>query len=230
MEESLSSGLYVILKVYRGLVKWYDRSLQNFWWEFDSLIPCYKPLYFSGFFMFIDLKKKIRWMIILQYVWKYNSPIGEILMSADREGLTGLWFKNQKYFASKLKGEYSEKNLKIFEKTAEWLDIYFNGENPGFTPYLHLNGTPFQMTVWEILRQIPYGNTVTYKEIACQIVRQRGITQMSAQAVGGAVGRNPISIIIPCHRVVGSDGNLTGYAGGIDKKSYLLSLEKTKKD
>ena len=180
----------------------------------------------SAVFSCLQRKNKVDDM---QYVWKYNSPIGEILMSADRERLTGLWFKEQKYFASKLKGEYSEKNLKIFEKTAEWLDLYFNGENPKVTIHLHLDGTPFQREVWEILRKIPYGHTVTYKEIACRIAQQRGIEQMSAQAVGGAVSRNPISIIVPCHRVVGSNGNLTGYAGGIDKKSYLLSLEKDAK-
>lgn len=107
----------------------------------------------------------------------------------------------------------------------KWLDIYFSGRAPDFTPPLHPVGTPFQMEVWEILLTIPYGHSTTYGEIARQIAAQRGISRMSAQAVGGAVGRNKIDIIIPCHRVIGADGTLTGYTGGLDKKSRLLEIE-----
>lgn len=114
----------------------------------------------------------------------------------------------------------------VFERTKEWLDIYFSGRDPGFTPPLSARGTVFQETVWEILKKIPYGQVTSYGEIARQIAKMRGLDRMSAQAVGGAVGRNPIAVIVPCHRVVGSDGRLTGYAGGLDKKEALLKLEK----
>lgn len=107
-----------------------------------------------------------------------------------------------------------------------WLTIYFSGREPDFIPPLHIIGSTFQLAVWEILRKIPYGKTTTYGEIAKTIARQQGLPRMSAQAVGGAVGHNEISIIIPCHRVVGTNGSLTGYAGGIDKKVKLLNLEK----
>ncbi len=162
----------------------------------------------------------------MQYISKYNSPIGKILLAADDVGLTGLWFEGQKYFALYLDREHEEKELPIFKKAKEWLDIYFSGKEPDFKLPLHFIGTPFQNEVWEILYSIPYGTTVTYGEIAKILADRRGIKQMSAQAVGGAVGRNEISIIVPCHRVVGVDGSLTGYAGGIDKKIALLRLEK----
>ena len=113
----------------------------------------------------------------------------------------------------------------MFEETKKWLDIYFDGKEPDFTPRLHLQGSPFRMEVWEILLKIPYGKTTTYKEIAERVAAQRGIPSMSAQAVGGAVGHNPVSIIVPCHRILGTDGSLTGYAGGVEKKKSLLSLE-----
>ena len=115
--------------------------------------------------------------------------------------------------------------LVLFPQTSEWLDCYFSGKKPDFTPALQLNDTPFRIAVWKILQQIPYGEVVTYKDIAQEIARQKGISSMSAQAIGGAVGHNPISIIIPCHRVIGSNGNLTGYAGGLDRKINLLALE-----
>jgi methylated-DNA-[protein]-cysteine S-methyltransferase len=105
------------------------------------------------------------------------------------------------------------------------LDRYFEGQDPGFVPPIRLDGTPFQQTVWELLQTIPYGETMTYGEIAARIARLRGIRKMSAQAVGGAVSRNPIALIIPCHRVIGSNGDLTGYAGGLDRKEWLLFLE-----
>ena len=114
----------------------------------------------------------------------------------------------------------------VLEQTVKWLDLYFSGQKPDFTPPLHLIGSEFRLAVWKILLEIPYGQMTTYKELAGRIAEQRGIKSMSAQAVGGAVGHNPISIIVPCHRVLGTDGSLTGYAGGIDKKISLLTLEK----
>lgn len=162
----------------------------------------------------------------MQYTHKYRSPLGEITLASNGDQLTGLWFDGQKYFAATLPAEHTEKELEIFGQTQEWLDIYFKGKVPSFLPPIHLEGTPFRLAVWDLLREIPYGEVVTYKEIAQEIARQKGLPSMSTQAVGGAVGHNPISIIIPCHRVVGSDGSLTGYAGGIDKKRNLLTLER----
>lgn len=161
----------------------------------------------------------------MQYINYYASPLGNILLAADDIGLTGLWFHGQKYFAPHLEEEYEEKELPVFEQTKHWLDIYFSGKEPDFSVPLHTKGSDFQKEVWEILCQIPYGKTVTYGEIARQIADKRGLKRMSAQAVGGAVGHNEISIIIPCHRVVGTNGSLTGYGGGIDKKIKLLTLE-----
>lgn len=162
----------------------------------------------------------------MQYTSNYQSPIGNILLSADDVGLTGLWFEGQKYFALHLDKEHEEKEIPFFEKVKAWLTIYFAGKEPDFTVPLHFTGTAFQKEVWEILCSIPYGQVVTYGEIAKQIAAKRGLQRMSAQAVGGAVGHNGISIIVPCHRVVGENGSLTGYAGGIDKKIKLLQLEK----
>lgn len=163
----------------------------------------------------------------MQYLSHYRSPIGDILLAADKIGLTGLWVEGQKYFALHLDKEHEEKEIPIFEKVKQWLDIYFSGKEPDFTVPLHFAGTDFQKKVWEILCAIPYGQTMTYGEIAKQIAAKKGLPCMSAQAVGGAVGHNGISIIVPCHRVVGANGSLTGYAGGIEKKMYLLKLEKT---
>ena len=153
------------------------------------------------------------------YTCKYKSPLGEILLAADEIGLTGLWFEGQKYFANTLPDE------KILSEAKKWLDIYFSGEKPTFTPPLHPAGSTFRQAVWQILSEIPYGQTITYGEIASKIAERENISHMSAQAVGGAVGHNEISIIIPCHRVVGTNGSLTGYAGGIDRKISLLKLE-----
>lgn len=161
----------------------------------------------------------------MQYTSHYQSPIGGILLAADDIGLTGLWFEGQKYFALHLDKEHEEKEVPPFEIAKRWLDIYFSGKAPDFTVPLHFTGTDFQNEVWEILYAIPYGQLTTYGEIARQIAAKRGLEHMSAQAVGGAVGHNEISIIVPCHRVVGSNGSLTGYAGGVDKKQALLTLE-----
>lgn len=161
----------------------------------------------------------------MQYTSHYQSPIGSILLAADDIGLTGLWFEGQKYFALYLDKEHEEKEVPPFAIAKQWLDIYFSGKAPDFTVPLHFTGTDFQNEVWEILYAIPYGQLTTYGEIARQLAEKRGLEHMSAQAVGGAVGHNEISIIVPCHRVIGSNGSLTGYAGGVDKKQALLTLE-----
>lgn len=157
----------------------------------------------------------------------YDSPLGGILLAADEIGLTGLWFDGEKYFADHLPSEHTERETPIFVEVKRWLDVYFAGKEPDFLPPLHPIGSAFRQSVWEILLQIPYGKTTTYGEIARQLAEKRKLPRMSAQAVGGAVGHNEISIIIPCHRVVGTNGSLTGYAGGIDKKVKLLKLERT---
>lgn len=161
-------------------------------------------------------------MTFIQY---YDSPLGRILLAADEIGLTGLWFEGQKYYAAQLPEAHTEQETPILAEAKRWLDIYFTGKEPDFLPPLHPIGSAFRQAVWEILLQIPYGQTMTYGEIARQMAAQKGLARMSAQAVGGAVGHNEISVIIPCHRVVGTNGSLTGYAGGIDKKMRLLELE-----
>ncbi|WP_418554570.1 methylated-DNA--[protein]-cysteine S-methyltransferase [Longibaculum muris] len=156
--------------------------------------------------------------------------LGEILIAADEIGLTGLWIEGQKYYALYLDKENQEKETQILKDTKRWLDIYFSGQEPNFKLPLHFTGTDFQNEVWEILYSIPYGKTMTYEEIADVLAKRKGLKRMSAQAVGGAVGHNEISIIVPCHRVVGSQGSLTGYAGGIEKKVSLLKLENVNMD
>ena len=157
----------------------------------------------------------------------YASPLGGILLAADEMGLTGLWFDGAKYYADNLPSEHEERETPILSDAKRWLDIYFAGREPNFMPPLHPTGSEFRVAVWGILLNIPYGKTTTYGEIARQLALKQGRPKISAQAVGGAVGHNEISIIIPCHRVVGANGSLTGYAGGIDKKVKLLELEHT---
>lgn len=161
----------------------------------------------------------------MQYITTYSSPIGGILLAADDIGLTGLWFDGEKFYAKSLEPEHIDKEVPVFKEVKRWLDFYFSGKNPDFMPPIHMIGSAFQLSVWNILAEIPYGQTTTYGEIARQIAARRGVDRMSAQAVGGAVGHNEISIIVPCHRVVGTNGSLTGYAGGVDKKVRLLTLE-----
>ena len=161
----------------------------------------------------------------MTYIDYYQSPLGGITLGSNGEALTGLWFDGQKYFGDTLSEKYEEKDFPVFQETKRWLDIYFSGQDPDFTPPLSMDTTPFRKRVWEIMLTIPFGQTMTYGEIAAQIAAEKGIATMSAQAVGGAVGHNSISLIIPCHRVVGAGGSLTGYAGGIDKKVQLLTLE-----
>jgi len=164
----------------------------------------------------------------MQYTALYISPLGEMTLVSDGEALTELIFEGQK--ALSLNPERMGQELPVFRQTREWLDIYFSGEAPNFTPPLQWTGSRFQKEVWTILTAIPYGKTRTYGDIAQEIAHRRGISRMSAQAIGGAVARNPISIIVPCHRVVGKSGNLTGYAGGIQKKVALLKLENAWRD
>lgn len=162
----------------------------------------------------------------MNYTAHYDSPLGDITLASDSAALTGLWFEGQKYYGStlinneELRINNEEFSLPlVFDEVRRLLDIYFSGREPDFMPPLSLKGTPFQQRVWKELLTIPYGQTVTYGELA------RRLGCRSAQAVGGAVGRNPISIIVPCHRVVGADGSLIGYAGGLDRKRALLELE-----
>jgi methylated-DNA-[protein]-cysteine S-methyltransferase len=164
---------------------------------------------------------------VMNYTFEYNSPVGPLTVASDGESITGLWIKGQKYFAATLEAENSSMDSPVFERVKEWLTTYFNGKNPAFTPPLAPKGSPFRQAVWKILREIPYGEVITYGDIAMMIAKQSDKEKMSAQATGGAVGHNPISIIIPCHRVVGADGSLTGYAGGIKTKMKLLTLEQT---
>lgn len=159
----------------------------------------------------------------MQYKNNYESPLGKMIMAADEKGLCGLWFANPKYGAPN--ETLQEKDLPVFADTRRWLDEYFAGKKPDIELPIHLVGTEFQLRVWKILCGIPYGKTMTYGEIAKILAKQLGFERMSAQAVGGAVGRNNIAIIVPCHRVVGANGNLTGYAAGLDKKIALLKLE-----
>ena len=161
----------------------------------------------------------------MHYINHYRSPLGAILLAADDTGLTGLWFEGQKYFAQGLDKETEEKEFSVFQTARRWLDVYFSGQAPDFQVPLHFQGTAFQKEVWEILLSIPYGETTTYGAIAKQLAAKRGLPHLSAQAVGSAVGHNKISIIVPCHRVIGADGSLTGYAGGIWRKEKLLALE-----
>lgn len=161
----------------------------------------------------------------MQYTYTYQSPMGELLLAADETGLTGLWFDGGKYFADGLAPECEKRELPVFETAKRWLDIYFDGKEPDFMPPLHMIGSSFRLSVWKHLFEIPYGATITYGELAKMIAAERGLDRMAAQAVGGAVGHNKISIIVPCHRVVGTNGSLTGYGGGLDKKERLLALE-----
>ena len=160
------------------------------------------------------------------YTNTYESPLGSMLLAGDEQGLTGLWFTEGGRFAGAgLKQEARQRETDYFDRTKEWLDVYFSGRDPGFFPRIHLTGSDFRNRVGEIMCEIPYGKTVTYGWIADRIAKERGLEKMSAQAVGGAVAHNPICLIVPCHRVVGANGSLTGYGGGIMRKKALLELE-----
>lgn len=160
----------------------------------------------------------------MEYYSRYGSPLGGMTMLSDGEALTGLFFDGEAA-APEISGACLNEKLPVFIRTAAWLDIYFRGEEPPFSPRLRLCGTPFRTAVWEAILRIPYGRTVTYKAVAEAARERLNAPRMSAQAAGGAAGRNPVSIIVPCHRVVGADGSLTGYAGGLWRKKRLLMLE-----
>ncbi len=156
----------------------------------------------------------------MYYSTSYDSPLGEILIVSDGKSIVGCWFNGQKHFKSTVDETIAKNDLKIFSKVTKWFDDYFECKNPEIDFKLNPKGSDFRQKVWKILSEIPYGETVTYGEIASRIS-----PTMSAQAVGGAVGANPIAIIIPCHRVLGKNGKLTGYAAGLDKKIELLKIE-----
>ena len=156
-------------------------------------------------------------------IWKTPSPLGTIWLTGEGDALSGLHFEGQRHFC--LPAAAEERRLPVLEQTELWLARYFEGRDPGFTPRLTPRGTAFQQAVWELLLTIPYGETRSYGELAALYAEGRGLRRMAAQALGGAVGRNPISLIIPCHRVLGADGKLTGYAGGNERKAALLALE-----
>ena len=160
------------------------------------------------------------------YTWHYDSPLGGITLASNGRSLTGLWFDGQKDFGSTIMPKNEQKNLPVFRETCKWLDLYFGGEIPDFTPPLTFNTTVFRKAVWTALLKIPYGTTVSYKELAEQIEKDENVKHVSARPIGGAVAMNPISLIVPCHRVIGSNGSLTGYAGGLERKAKLLQLEK----
>lgn len=167
----------------------------------------------------------------MKYKSFYTSPLGDILLAADDQGLTGLWFTDgQRRMGEGLRPDAAECGSVYFDEARQWLDLYFAGRDPGFVPRLHLTGSVFRNRVAQIMLEIPYGKTTTYQAIARQIAAERGMRQMSCQAVGGAVGRNPISLIIPCHRVIGADGSLTGYGGGLSRKEALLRMEGSLKE
>ena len=151
------------------------------------------------------------------------------MLTSDGASLTGLWFDGQRFFPEEQTAVYEGKPPAVFDAARRWLDVYFSGRDPGFTPALNMDSnrgtTPFRKAVWEILLTIPFGKTMTYGEIARILAARNGMKKMSAQAVGGAVGHNPVSLIVPCHRVVGAGGSLTGYGGGLERKRYLLDLE-----
>ena len=153
----------------------------------------------------------------MHYTQTISSPLGNILLSADEVGLTGLWFDGGRYYTETLPEEHVERETPVLTDTKRWLDVYFTGREPDFTPPLHPAGSPFRQAVWQLLLEIPYGQTTTYGALLGG--------GMSAQAVGGAVGHNPISIIVPCHRVIGANGRMVGYGGGLWVKEKLLNLE-----
>lgn len=159
------------------------------------------------------------------YVQHYDSPLGDILLASDETALIGLWIEGGRFFAETLPAECLQQETHVLAETRCWLDVYFSEKEPDFTPPLKPAGSEFCKAVWRLLLDIPYGQTTTYGAIADLLAKQRGVAKMSAQAVGGAIGHNEISLIVPCHRVVGANGNLTGYGSGLNNKIKLLQLE-----
>lgn len=162
----------------------------------------------------------------MHYLSHYDSPLGAMTLASDGDRLTGLWFDGQKHDRSTLDGDVVLRpDLPVLTRTTQWLDTYFEGRDPGFTPPIRVEGSDFRKLVGSLMLAIPYGTTTTYARIADEVARRTGRQRMSARAVGGAVGRNPLTLIVPCHRVVGTNGSLSGYAGGIDRKRQLLVME-----
>ena len=160
------------------------------------------------------------------YYCTYESKIGLLYLISDGKSLIGCYQEGQKYFPNNIDNYYLNEELSVLVKSKDWLEKYFNGENPSIDEIpLNYIGTEFRKIVWEVLKEIPYGEVVTYRHIAEIIAKTKGLETMSAQAVGGAVGHNPLLIFIPCHRVIGVDGSLTGYAAGLENKRFLLNLE-----
>ncbi len=191
---------------------------------------CKAMLMFAGLVFHISLMlysfHPLKGVLLMPYFTDtYASPLGVITIVCDEHALLGLYFSGQEHFLAGFTGTLQKANSPIFAETKRWLDCYFSGTMPSFTPPLHVIGSPFRKTICDIMANIPYGQTITYGAIAEEATRRMAIPCMSAQAVGGAVGHNPISLIIPCHRVIGTGGNLTGYAGGIQRKISLLALE-----
>ena len=180
----------------------------------------------TGHFCLFLERNVSAWRRNMDFTHHYSSPLGGITMASDGEALTGLWFDGQKYYAAALSGDCTECSLPVFTEADRWLDLYFSGRIPDFTPALNPQTTEFRSAVWKILLTIPYGRTVSYGWIAEMLAQQTQKPRISARAVGGAVAHNAVSLIIPCHRVVGSDGSLTGYAAGTCRKKYLLEMEK----
>lgn len=162
---------------------------------------------------------------MMEYVKRYESPIGGITMASDGEALIGLWFDGDRHYGDILKSPV-EKDLPVFDETIAWLNLYFEGTVPDFCPPIKMQGTPFQRMIWTIIQHIPYGETITYGDIAKAIEKYGHKKEMSAQAVGGAIGHNHIALIIPSHRVIGSKGNLKGYTSGVEKKKKLILFER----
>lgn len=161
----------------------------------------------------------------ISYIRKYHSPLGEITLACRDDGLTGLWFDGQKHYGSTLTDIKTEADTPVMSLAVRWLDEYFSGHEPQFMPPVSLLGTPFSRLVWQRLTEIPYGTTLTYKELTLRMAVRCECGEGAVRAVAAAIGRNPVSIIVPCHRVIGSGGRLTGYAGGIRRKEWLLRME-----
>lgn len=162
----------------------------------------------------------------MDFIATYTSELGEMTLACDADGLIGIWFKGQRFFGASLSPSHTERERELLDEAKRWLDVYFSGRQPSFTPPLSLRGTEFQKKVWKLLMDIPYGKTVSYGELARRLAEREGLTNMSPRAVGNAVGRNPLSILVPCHRVIPADGSLGSYAGGPERKKALLILER----
>lgn len=163
----------------------------------------------------------------ISFTCKYYSPLGEITLACRDDRLTGLWFDGQKHYGSTLTGRTEEADVPVLRLAARWLDEYFSGHEPQFVPPLSLTGTPFSRLVWRRLMDIPCGTTLTYKELTLRMAARGECGEGAVRAVAAAIGRNPVSIIVPCHRVIGSGGSLTGYAGGVWRKEWLLQAERS---